>query len=220
MSLRIAWVVLLTVALAPAGSAHAQFADVSIQWGATLGFNLASLQSDEVDVRTRTAFTGGLVAQIDGPGPLSLQPELLFAQKGGAVSTTAEGNGEVRYGANYVDLPVAVRVDGPRIQMTRPYLLAGGFGGLKIFERQTAGGGEIRFPIETETSFFRRFNAGALIGLGARLSLGEGRLDVEVRYSRGLVDVAQNLEEQAFELAPFPRTAETETWGFLVRFGL
>ena len=219
MSLRIACVVLLIVALTPARPADAQFADLSIQWGATLGFNLASLQTDDVDVSTRTAFAGGLVAQIDGPGPVSLQPELLFAQKGGAVATT-EGDGEVRYGANYVDLPVAVRVDGPRIRMARPYLLAGGFGGVKIFERQTAGGGEIRFPIETETSFFHRFNAGFLAGVGARLTLGEGHLGVEVRYARGLVDVAQNLNEQAFDLAPFPRTAETKTWLFLVRFGL
>jgi len=219
MPLRSSLALLLTLLLAAPGPAAAQFSDLPIQWGATLGFNLASLQSDEVDVSTRTAFSGGLVAQVALPGPVSVQPELLFTQKGGAVATR-EGSGEVRYGANYIELPVAVRIEGPQIRMVQPHLLGGGFGGIKLFERQTAGGGEIRFPIDTETSFFQRTNAGVLVGLGATLSVGEGRLGLEVRYARGLVDVGQDLDAQDFPLAPFPRDARTETWLFLVRFGL
>ncbi len=219
MPLRLSCVLLLALLFAVPRPTAAQFSDLTVQWGATLGFNLASLQSDEVDVSTRTAFSGGIVAQVTLPGPVSVQPELLFTQKGGAVDTR-EGSGEVRYGANYIELPVAVRLEGPRLQAVRPHLLAGGFGGLKIFERQTAGGGEIRFPIDTETSFFQRTNAGVLVGLGATLSFGEGRLGLEVRYARGLVDVGQDLGTQDFPLAPFPRDARTETWLFLVRFGL
>jgi len=211
---------LLAAALSAPLPAAAQFSDVSVQWAPTAGINLATLRTDTADVASETTFAGGLLLHVDVPGPVSLQPELLFVQKGAAVGLR-NGDGEVRYTGNYIELPLTLHVNGPRIGPVRPHLALGGYGSVKIFERQSAGGGEISFPLESDVSFYNRTDAGVHAGLGARFTAGGGgRLGIELRYSRGLVDVTQELSSQPFSEAPFPADGQTETWMLFIRFGL
>mgnify|MGYP006271561635 CR=1 FL=1 len=195
-------------------SAHAQW---SADLGATLGFSWASLDADSAG--GRSTFQGGVTARIEREGaPLSLRSGLLFAQKGTAVEG-AEG-GELQYGANYLHLPVVLHAQGPSISIVTPYVQAGGFGSLKIFERQSAGGDGIRVPIETDESFFQRTDAGLMVGVGAELLLGERPLGVTIRYAHGLVDVAQDIGEQVFPDTPFPSPAQTRVWTVGLELGL
>lgn len=184
--------------------------------GLTLGLNVATLEASG-DVGFRQMAAGGFVLQMDLVGPLSVEPQLLLSQKG---ATVKGGGGSIRYGAGYLDLPVLLRVDGPSLGGVTTYGLAGGFGGVKVFEQQRAGG-DLSFPLNVGTSFFRRTNAGVTGGMGGRLSFGEDRrLHLVLQYEYGLVDVAQSVEEQPYEQAPFPSSAETRTWSIMVRFGI
>lgn len=150
--------------------------------------------------------------------PLSVQGELLFDQKG----ATVEANGDaIRYGVSYIDLPLLLHVKGPSLGSVTLYGLVGGFGGVKVFERQRADG-DLSLPLQNSgTTFFERTNAGATGGLGGVLSLGGGRrLNLVERYDHGLMDVARTVDEQPFPSVPFPSEARTRTVSIRLHVGL
>jgi hypothetical protein len=192
---------------------HAQSAP---QWGLSLGLNVTTVQAPgRLGVRQMAA--GGVVMTWPLWGPAALQSKLLLNQKGTVVKG---GGGGIRYGAGYLDLPVLLRLDGPSLGGVTPYVVGGGFGGVKVFERQRAGG-ELRFTLNSETSFFRRTNAGLTAGAGGTLPIGgDRRLNLSLHYAHGLVDVARSVDEQPYDEAPFPATAQTRTWSVRLRFGL
>lgn len=205
--------VLVGLLLGAAGRAQAQR---SPQFGVAVGLNVTTV-SAPADVGLRQMATGGVVMKMSLAGPLSLQPQLLLSQKG---TTVQGGGGSIRYGAGYVNLPVLLRLDGPSLGPVSLFGVAGGFGGVKIFEQQRAGG-ELSFPLNTGTSFFRRVDAGLSAGIGGTIPLGgERRLNLGLRYEHGLVDVARSIDEQPYGQAPFPSSAETRTWAVTLRFGV
>lgn len=213
-SLRRAGLLLLFVLLLPLPfTAQAQERP---QFGVALGLNLATLDA-AVETSPRQLAAGGVVVRMGVAGPFAVQSELLFNQKG----ATLEANGDaIRYGVGYVDLPLMLRVDGPTLGPVALYGLAGGFGGVKVFERQR-GAGDFSLPLpDSGTDFFERTNAGATGGLGGTISLRGGRtLTLVVRYTHGLVDVARSLDEQPFAV-PFPAEAETRTVSIQIHVGL
>ena len=205
--------VLVGLLLGAAGQARAQRAP---QFGVALGLNVTTV-SAPADVGVRQMVTGGFVMKMRVAGPLSLQPELLLSQKG---TTVQGGEGSIRYGAGYLNLPVLLRVDGPSLGIVSPYGVVGGFGGVKLFEQQRAGG-DLSFPLDAGTSLFRRTDGGLTAGVGGTIPLGgERRLNLALRYEHGLVDVARSVDEQPYAQAPFPSSAETRTWAIMLRFGI
>lgn len=184
--------------------------------GLTLGLNVTTVETP-ADASLRQMAAGGLVATWDLAGPFSLESQLLLSQKGAVLE---DADDRIRYGAGYLDLPIQIRIDGPSLGGVAPYIAGGGFGGLKIFEQQRAGG-EIRFPLDTDRSFFRRTNAGLSGSLGGSFPIWGGRrLRLSVHYEHGLKNVARAADDQPRADAPFPTTAETRTWSIRVRFGL
>lgn len=198
--------------------------DVSVtraQWafdvGATLGVSRASLDVD--DATGRTAFEAGALLRLTPPkGPVALQSEVLFAQKGTAID--ANPGGELRYGANYIQLPLLLHAVGPSIRIVTPYVQAGGFGAVKIFERQSTGGDGLRVPIETNTSFYRRFDTGLVASIGAEIAIRDQPLHLTVRHTRGFVDVADDVGTQPIPDAPFPASGQTRVWTLRLELGL
>lgn len=192
--------------------------------GVTLGLNRATLSAPEASVAPsgRTAFTGGVVVRVWEAGPLSLRPELLLSQKG-AVLDSEQATG-IEYGAGYLELPVLLHAEAPTLGPVTPYGLAGGFGGLKMFERQQPSESDINISFDTDASFFRRFDAGVAAGLGGHIRFGGQRLNLVVRHSWGLVDVADppdSLSDPIFsDTPPFPSSATTRAWSLLLRLGL
>jgi hypothetical protein len=190
----------------------------SPQFGVTLGLNVATLEAPG-NLSSRGMVAGGVVMQMAVAGPLSVQPQLLFSQKGTIVQ--GQQGASIRYGAGYVDLPVLLRFQLPTLGPVTPYGLAGGFGGVKMFEQQRAGGDFSLSLPDRGVTFFRRTNAGVTGGLGGTVTFGrDRRLNLAVRYEHGMVDVARSVEEQPYQAAPFPSTAETRTWAIMLRFGM
>lgn len=186
------------------------------QVGLALGLNVTTLEAPG-NLGMRQMATGGVVARMGIAGPVSVESQLLLSQKGATVREPSS----IRYGAGYVDLPLLLRVDGPSIGPVTLYGMGGGFGGVKVFEQQRAGG-DLSLPLpNTGTSFFRRTNAGITGGIGGTFSIGQGRrLNLAVRYEHGLTDVARSIAEQPYDRAPFPSEARTRTWSIMLRFGV
>lgn len=199
------------------GAGHAVQGQPSPEFGITFGVNVATLDAPG-DLGFRQMAAGGIVAQMTVTGPLSVQSQLLLSQKG----VLARGErGSIRYGAGYIDVPLLLRFEFPTIGPVTPYGLGGGFGGVKLFERERAGG-DVSLPLpDRGPSFFRRTNGGLTAGLSTVISVGSGRrLDLTVRYEHGLVDVARSIAEQPYEQAPFPSTGKTRTWSIMLQFGV
>lgn len=187
------------------------------QYGLTLGFNWATMQSPNADPGVRTTFAIGGILRRHLYGPVSLQTELLLNRKGAEVES--EEGGGIEYGAVYLELPLLIHVVTPSVRSVTVHGEAGSFGALKLFERQTPGGGNLNIPLRTETSFFRRVDAGLAAGVGATIPIRNQRLNLTVRHAWGLVDVARDVGEQPFPEAPFPDSGESRTWSLLLRFG-
>lgn len=179
-----------------------------------LGLNVTTLEAP-TDAGLRQMAAGGVVATWPLADPLSLESGLLLNQKGAVVQS---GDNRTRYGVGYLDLPLHLRLDGPVLGGIAPYLSVGGFGGVKLFEQQRAGG-ELRFPLDTERAFFERTNAGLSGSLGGTLPIGNERaLRLAVHYEHGLVNVARSTGASSDK--PFPDAAQTRTWSIRLRFGL
>lgn len=193
---------------------HAQ---EDLQYGLTLGVNQVTLESSAPRTDSYFAFNGGLIVRKPLYGPLSVQSELLLNQRG--VRINAEDGGAIDYGAGYFEIPLLVHLETPSVQSFRLHGEAGGFGAVKLFERQTPGGGDLNTGLRTGVSFYRRTNAGVVAGLGATIPIRNQRLNLTVRRTWGLRNVGQNVDSQPFPEAPFPADGETRTWAFLLRLG-
>lgn len=214
--MRSGFAVLLLVGLllGPSSLIHAQEGP---EFGLTLGVNRVTLQSPGAELGSYFAFSGGVVLRQHVYGPASIQAELFLNQQGARISS--EEGGAIDYGAGYLDLPLLLHLQAPRVQSITLYGEAGGFGGLKVFERQTPGGGDINVAFDTGTSFYRRLNAGVIAGVGAMIPIWGSRLNLTLRRGWGVRDVAQDVTDQPFSEAPFPPEGETRTWSLLLRFG-
>lgn len=216
--------IVLCCVLLTGGMQSAQGQDDTPRFGVTLGLNRATLSAPDaaVDPSGRYAFSGGIVARVWEHGPVSLRPELLLSQKGAVLD--ADQSPGIQYGAGYIELPVLLNAEVPSLGPVTPYGLAGGFGGIKVFERQQPSESDVNISFDTGASFFRRFDAGLVAGVGGHLQFGGQRLNLVVRRSWGLVDVAgppNTLEDPIFSESPaFPESATTRTWTFLLRLGI
>ena len=193
----------------------------SLRTGLTLGIGGTTLHSDAqgADRGYRTGFLVGLMTQLDLPGPLGARGEALFSQKG--VKVDAE-DGALNYEAAYIEVPLLLTVRLPFLQAYGAHVAAGPAVALKIFERQAATGDNVNISLDTNQSFYERTDASIVVGLGANIGAGPGALGLQLRYMRGLTDVAQDLapDEQPFPNSAFPGDGQHGVIALMLSFGL
>jgi hypothetical protein len=181
-------VALLAAAAAPA--AHAQ----SIRFGVKAGANLSNLSGDLVDqsqYNNRVGFHGGVMLNFGLANDLvSIQPELLYSQKGfkysGQLAGLYRNTGNVRY--DYLDVPVLVRVKvsgvffelGPQYS----YLL-----NIASDRTQTLGGLTVNSNSTANLDNVQRNELGYVGGLGFQSSHG---FLLGVRYNGAFTDFAKD----------------------------
>ncbi len=198
------------------GKASPSHGQGSLQYGITLGGNRVTMQISGADPESYFTFAGGFVLRQPLYGPVSVQSELLLNQKG--VEIAAENGRSIEYGAGYLELPLLLHLKAPSVQAVTLYGEAGGFGAVKLFERQTPGE-NTNVSLDTGTSFFRQTNAGVVAGAGVTLPIQDQRFNLVMRRAWGLTDVAQDVADQPFPDAAFPADGETRTWSLLLRLG-
>jgi len=168
--------VMATLALAASGAAQAQRVRLGLKGGPSyttvVGQHVAGAAS-------KWGFHGGVLVNVKLSDQLSLQPEVLYSQKG--TKGAADSN---RINLNYVDLPVLLRV-------------ATGLGGLFIEVGPQLGylaGSDAsigsRTPLARVTADFAGsyppFDLGYATGFGYQLANG---LDLGLRYNGGFTHV-------------------------------
>ncbi len=206
-TLLIATLVVMTI------SASAQYgskgSSSGFSLGAKSGLNLAWVTAEIPDRLNRVPATGlqiGAVANIGVNENFSIQPELLFSQKGYKTKddgTIPDMSWSSKFIKNYIEVPVMAKVTfGNDNSGARVYLNAGPYIGIwasgKMKSRYSYEGDsdtEIElidpddFRMEDgESIAYNRVDFGLSFGGGVAIAAGPGNLILDVRYNIGLSD--------------------------------
>jgi hypothetical protein len=169
---------------------------VEVRPGVKAGANLSSFAGDDADTpstvssKVRTGVIAGAFLLIDVAGPLAIQPELLYVQKGEqAEGRTPTGfKGLVTSKVDYVELPVLLKVQVPITGPIVPIIFGGPSVALNVNASQTVtGAGSIvsqDFDDGVEPIEF-----GVHLGGGIDISTGVGILTFDIRYQRGITNI-------------------------------
>ena len=90
-------------------------ASAQAKWGVTAGLNFNTSKFTEVDVKARTGWSVGGTCLVDLPLGFSVQPSLLYHQKGANITN------ELSQSMGFPELPVSVQW-GPDLLIFRPFL--------------------------------------------------------------------------------------------------
>jgi hypothetical protein len=154
---------------------------------AELVFSLGG-QQQEIPIDRRTGFMVGGYALIDLAGPISLQPELLYVQKGAQVESEFSLGGQTQtitstLKLSYLEVPVLGKFDVPVTGPVSPSLFAGPSIGINLAASQEseAGGQSESQDVDVSGTDF-----GFTVGAGVGVELGVGTANLDVRYQLGL----------------------------------
>ncbi len=172
------------------------------------GVTLSSISyGDEAnDQAAKVGFVGGLGVDIGiVENFFSVQPELLFIQKGEKYSA---GGVETKATLNYLEVPVLAKVSfgGELIKAyvnAGPSLSMGLTGKNKVEGGERAGETDIRFGDASNDGrryLDSRFDFGLQFGGGIGIGIGPGAVLADVRYGLGLTDLtdANRSKNRAF----------------------
>ncbi|MDZ4679108.1 MAG: porin family protein [Saprospiraceae bacterium] len=191
------------------------------QIGIKAGINVASLSQDPDEANyddykavSILGFQGGLTFELPIAGPLAIQPELLFIQKGGKAEYIINESNKlintVRY--NYVELPVLLKLklgstDGEGLGF---YILGGPFVGyvlngkskqeLTVLGQTTVSEQDIDYNDETIQE--KRIDWGASFGAGLHF----GKLFIDARYNLGVNNLLDEDANNNNDNKPYLRT--------------
>jgi hypothetical protein len=172
--------IVMALALGAPAAASAGRMEFGVKGGLSLAeFSGGDNAFDEAEGSRKGLVAGGFVAFPLG-GPLSLQPEALFAQKGSAydfpdLDTTVK--------LDYVEVPLLLKA---RFGVgVRPYVFAGPYVGMRLKARADGNAGSSDVDLEDET---KGTDYGVVGGAGVEV----GRLLVEARFAHGLGGIASD----------------------------
>lgn len=177
----------LTVIAMGAATASAQS---SWSIGLTGGAGMArfTTHADDDIIGYRPAWSGGIYAVVPLAVGLSLQPELLFSEKGAKdaiVFESIDRTFERIYTARYIELPLLVRYDLPFDVPLSPFVVAGPAPAYLIQAYNTVGDA----TPEDMGGQLESFDVGAVLGVGARYDLPFGAVRLDARSGFGLMNV-------------------------------
>jgi hypothetical protein len=187
----------LLMALLPPRPAEAQFAIRG-------GVNLVDLFGDDVEASdSRPRLTGGIGFDLIGLGPLTLAPEIYYAQKGAENFQRRLVAGEpVEISLSYVEVPVLLRLAIPvGASRFQPYVGGGPVFGWQInceVQASAAGAredcGQLLGGEQQLEETLRSFEQGVMLGGGVAFEAirGLGAITLDARYARGLSRLSES----------------------------
>lgn len=151
---------------------------------------------------------GGVFLEIGLPGPISIQPEVLYVQKGAKISF-AEGEitGTLKANIDYIEIPLLLKFNLVSGGLTIPSFYAGpyfGFNTKAEFVISAAGYTETQ-DIKDD---IKNTEFGVTFGLGLTQKLGVMKLTFDARYDLGISNIIEETVEG-------PSSIKTRTWLFM-----
>ncbi len=162
------------------------FGQLGISKGIKGGLNFATVGGSDAppSLSTMNGFAAGVYLELSLPGPLSIQPEVLYSIKGFKLDLGALGSSTNTY--SYVDIPVLLKFSLP-VPVVKPFIFVGPSLSLLLSAKEKdespiAGrSGETDIKDVTNKTDF-----GVVAGAGIKLSLVAVDLSIDARYAMGL----------------------------------
>ncbi|MCR4396711.1 MAG: PorT family protein, partial [Candidatus Saccharicenans sp.] len=168
-----------------------------VKFGVKGGITLANVKSvpdtfEGYSWETKMGLAGGISMEIGLPGPFSIQPEVLYVQKGAKISFSEEGiTGTFKANIDYIEIPVLLKYNLVTGGLTRPSVYVGpyfGFNTSAKFVLSVTG-----YPDQTEDikDDIKNTEFGAVFGVGLTQKLGLFRITLDARYDLGLSNILE-----------------------------
>lgn len=152
------------------------------------GVNLSNLYVDNVkDENVKVGANVGIYAKIPVVKGLSIQPEILYSQKGAQVNyNNIFGSGKYRYNFDYIEIPVTAVINVAK----NFNILAGGYTGFLASAKvkDVDANGNIRGVTELNKDNFESFDYGLVGGLGFDIE----NTNIGLRYTYGLKNIGKD----------------------------
>ena len=168
------------------------------QMGLKAGLNVSATEfegaTDGTYNERKIGWLGGGFLVFPFQGPVALQLEALFSQKGSKLSLDEE-DVEASLELDYLDFPVLLRVDGPAAGAARLHLFAGPSIAYRMGARSKVSYTAFDFAegsVDNIEDDIERFDLGVVVGAGADIGR---RMVVDARYSWGLTNVNKDSSE-------------------------
>jgi len=208
LSYAIAFIVISSLAVSPS---HAQF-HFGVKGGLTLA-NLKSLPETFLEGfpwKTKQGWTGGVFASFEFLPGLSIQPEVIYIQKGSRL-VDPEYDFEARFNFDYFELPVLLKIDLAIEGLAAvPSLVFGPFFG---FNQKANIVMVDPYSKETEDikADVQKSEFGLTFGLLLAQKWGPGYFSVDARYDLGLSNILKPGVE-------WMESIKTRTWVFMIGY--
>lgn len=181
----------LTAMILFSGSALAQ---LGINKGIKGGLNIATLRvdGDDFDPSSRTGIAAGGFLEIDPIGPLAVQAEVLYSQKGAEFEILGQ---TAKSTADYIEIPVVVKLGLPLVPTISYHVHAGPAFAFKVSEDT-----ESAFANASDEDAFKSTDFGAVIGFGLEFEALISKVTVDARYTLGLTNVNNDEADDAIDI--------------------
>lgn len=159
------------------------------KFGIKGGLNLTNLYIDDAsDENMKAGFNAGIFWKLPVTRGLSIQPELLYSQKGtkATYNNFIQGDGEYRFNLNYVELPLLAVINlGKNFNIH-----AGPYVGYLISAdvKDVDNNGSINGAIDLNEDNFERWDLGLAAGLGLDIE----NFTIGARYNYGLSEIGKS----------------------------
>ncbi len=158
------------------------------QIGLKGGLNLASQrQGGFTQQGSQAGFLAGAFFPISINKRFTLQPEILFIQKGGKKERESEFGGSflVTTKMNNIDLILVSKIHLGDMNTISPHLLFGPYVSYLISGQYLYGDGETKEDIED----YNKLEFGYTVGFGTDIQLGSSKIYLDARFSHSLTDI-------------------------------
>jgi hypothetical protein len=168
--------------------------------GLTGGFNVGYLTGEDADLGdgetgARLGFNAGLYGEFALHPIITLQPEVLFTQKGETIDFEGLVDASVDIELSYVEIPVLANVYWPVESATRPYVYAGPFVGFNLDANTDnlldLGIGNFTSETDLEKDA-NTVESGVVVGAGLARIMENNSLSFDIRWTQGLTKVFDN----------------------------
>lgn len=185
-----------------------------VKFGVKGGITLANTKSvpdtfEGYKWETKMGLVGGVFAEVGLAKGFSLQPEVLYVQKGAKISVSeGEIAGTLKVNIDYVEIPVLLKYNLISSGLTIPSIYAGPYFGFNTSAKMVISA--TGYPEESEDikEDIKDTEFGLTFGLGLTQKLGVMKVTLDARYDLGLSNIA--------EVAEGPESIKTRTWLFMV----
>jgi len=184
-----------TLSAVPLITANAQN---PLKIGVKGGFVVGNVEGDDSpDFGSREGLVGGVFTNLPLIGGLVLQPELLYAQKGGEFSTMLEGIPvDINLKMDYIEIPILFKYGIATNSPVTPFILAGPVFSFNVSSKTEFKTSVIGFPFAMEVDNYneKSTDLGMALGVGVDFSLGPVALVFDARYTSGFQSMWEDVD--------------------------